>query len=170
VRKAAVAAAYCAVLATAAGCFSVARTREHEVIASEGRTATLAVLIDAPGPMLGPIALLLWPVETVFDIGLAVRAPFDRDLDVRWGPLGALGAIVLPGLTVVPYFYAPVLGWPTNVPPATFDALLERVRAGDGVAAYRELLGEDGQLSRFTIHDVQVVPDAAPPGLSPAGR
>jgi hypothetical protein len=164
------------VLLAAAGCFTVARTREREVIETEGRTATLAVLIDAPGVFgLGPAALLFWPVETVVDVGLAVRAPFDPDLDIQWGPLGALGAIVLPGLTVLPYIYRPPLGWPrngppANVPPATFDALLARVRAGDGVAAYHELLGDAGGLSRYTIHDVQLVPDPGPPKPGAAHR
>lgn len=140
------------VAALLAGCHSLAGIRVDQRVRAEGRTADLALWCRAPESILSDgespvgeavIALLLYPVDVLASTYVAIRAPFEERLEVRGGPFGALAGICLPWVTLVPYVYPPfhVMFQPKEIElsPAEFDRLLERVRAGDGVDAYRAL-------------------------------
>ena len=43
--------------------------------------------------------VLLYPLDAIYNLGTAFDAIFDPEYDVRWGPLGALWTIVMPGAT-----------------------------------------------------------------------
>lgn len=43
--------------------------------------------------------VFFYPLDAIYNLGAAFDAIFDEDYDVRWGPLGALWAIAMPGAT-----------------------------------------------------------------------
>ncbi len=132
-------------------CYSLAQTPLTRRIRTEGATVVLRIWINNPGPVLSappsPLhdaihVLLLYPVEIVLDTGIAVTAPFDPDFEIRWGPIGAVAAIVLPGVTLMPDFYLPPgIREDVVLEEPAFDDLVARVRSGDGIKAYHEIVG-----------------------------
>ncbi|MCU0862419.1 MAG: hypothetical protein MUC36_01385 [Planctomycetes bacterium] len=138
-------------LSLLAGCHSLAGIRVDQRVHAGDRSAELALWCRAPDSILSGetplyeafVALLLYPVDVIASTCVAVSAPFDDRLEVRGGPVGALAGICLPWVTLVPYVHPPfhLMGQPKELEltPAEFDLLLQRVQAGDGAAAYREL-------------------------------
>lgn len=135
-----------------ASCHSLAGVRVDQRLGADDRTAVLGLWCRAPDSVLtdgdapvaeAAIALVLYPLDVLLSTVVAVRAPFDAELEVRGGPLGAVAGICLPWVTLVPYIYPPfhVMFAPQqlDLTPPEFDRLITRIRAGDGVAAYREL-------------------------------
>lgn len=143
-----------AVLCTA-GCHSLARICVTPTVrTADGDAQVLRVWIDAPGPAgddedlaLGCAisGLLLFPLESLLSAYTAVTAVVDPDLEIRWGPVGTVLGIGLPWVTLLPYVYGP---YAALEPPeytldrAEFAELVARTRAGDGVAAYREIIAD----------------------------
>lgn len=146
------------VLALLAGCHSLAGIRVDQRVVAGDRAAVLALWCRAPDSILSDgdtpvfeafVALLLYPVDVLASTYVAVHAPFDEKLEVRGGPFGAVAGICLPWVTLVPYVYPPfhLMMQPKELEltGAEWEQLLARVRAGDGVAACREL-GRFGSL------------------------
>lgn len=143
------------VLCVTSGCYSLSRIRLSEIIKTDGEAVVLWIWIDAPGPRLSdgdyPVsdavsALVLYPLDLVMSASIAVRAPFDPELDIRWGPIGALAGVALPWVTLIPYIYPPY-GVLNPLPEvaidrSAFDDLVARIKAGDGTRAYREIVAE----------------------------
>ena len=102
-------------------CYSMASTRHEVVIFSKESPKALVIhgwvdrgWIVNMGPHRGftnvvfyqvPQVLLLYPLDIVMSSALAFDAMCNPALDVRWGPLGAAMAIVLPGVTAFPGVY-----------------------------------------------------------------
>ena len=139
-------------LSLLAGCHSLAGIRVDQRVHAGDRSADLALWCRAEDSILSDgdvpvyeafVALLLYPVDVIASTCMAVSAPFDDRLEVRGGPFGALAGICLPWVTLVPYVYPPfhlmVPPKELELTPAEFDLLLQRVQAGEGAAAYREL-------------------------------
>jgi hypothetical protein len=131
----------------------MARIRMSRNVTTENRAVTLDLMIDAPGPVLsGPpipvldagISLVLYPVDKFLSTLIALQAPFNADLDIRWGPVGALAGMTLPWVTLIPYLLPPNPLADIDLDPRVFDELCRRVREGDGVDAYTELVQECG--------------------------
>lgn len=130
-------------------CYSLAKCRMDQRVSSPDTTVVFSVWVNAPGPprssprnpVLGAItAVGLYPYDVVFSTCGALAAPFDPDLSIRWGPLGAVAAITLPGVTLVPYIYGP-LGWDIELEQSAFQGLINRCRTSDATQAYREIAG-----------------------------
>ena len=133
------------------GCYSLAQCRLPVHVKTDDASVALWVWIDAPGPVLSdppsPVrdaitTLVLSPFELLLDTAVAVRAPFDPDLDIRWGPVGAVAGIVLPWVTLVPDFYEQLPIPEITLEPSAFDVLVSRIRSRDGFDAYREIVAE----------------------------
>lgn len=176
-------AAALAALPLLGGCYSLAQIRLTERVKTDNASLDLWVWIDAPGPVLSeppmPVfdaisALIFYPVEVLLDTSVALRAPFDPTLDIRWGPLGALGGIALPWVTLVPDFFKPLPLPDITLEPAAFDLLVSRIGRGDGVAAYREIVakcpwrGGEAALLSVDIKSGSLV-TAAPQGAAADG-
>lgn len=144
-----------AVAIVMAGCHSLAELRVHRTVHTDRESAMVGIWIRAPGPVLSDpehpvydaaIALVFYPWDVVSSTIAAVRAPFDADLAITWGPIGAVAGIALPGLTLMPYLYpARHVTFPPDaveLDAASLDELASRIAAGDGVAAYREIVGD----------------------------
>lgn len=43
--------------------------------------------------------VLLYPLDAIYNLGCGLEAAFDSEYDVRWGPLGVLWAVAMPGVT-----------------------------------------------------------------------
>lgn len=138
-----------------AGCYSFSELRVHETVRSGPDTAVLGIWIRAPGPVLSDppmwlfdaaVAIVFYPWDVVSSTCVAVSAPFDPDLDVTLGPLGVVCGIALPGLTLMPYLYpARHMAFPppdVSLDESSFKSLVARIKAGDGLRAYRELVGK----------------------------
>ncbi|MEQ1633742.1 MAG: hypothetical protein ABL997_15285 [Planctomycetota bacterium] len=136
-----------------AGCHSLTGLRVDQVVRSEDRTAVLLLWFQAPAyPMTGGdsptveaiTSIVLYPIDVLMSTAVAIQAPFDEKLEVRYGPAGAVAGICLPWVTLVPFLYTPyyVLHPPAEVelPRSEFDRLLASVHRGDGLAAIRELV------------------------------
>lgn len=135
-------------------CYSLATLRVHQTVRADQHEVVLGVWIRAPGPVLSDpelpvydavVAIVFYPWDVVSSTCVAVSAPFDPDLDIRWGPTGAVAGIVLPGVTLMPYLYpARHMMFPPpdlELDTPACEALLARIEAGDGVSAYREIVG-----------------------------
>lgn len=123
-------------------------------------------------------SILLYPLDVLASTAVAVSAPFDARTDITWGPVGALAGICLPWVTLIPYGYPP-LCMPQPSPVVElgaedFEDLLVRIRSGDGITAYRQLVAAefDRQLAEMHLaaagacplrlivtHDGEEVPD-----------
>lgn len=79
------------------------------------------------------IGIVTWPVDVVQSSILGSIAVFDPDLGIAWGPLGALGGILVPGLTLSPYVMAPMSPrfLEIRIEPGEYSALMKAVRRGD---------------------------------------
>lgn len=125
------------------GCHSLARLRFEQTIRTDGRQAILGLWTDGV-PLLPPNdpvqPLVCYPFDVLASTWFAVVAPFTPDLDIRWGPIGALAGIVLPGLTLTctAWVYPPV---EARLAPEEFDRLVESIQTENPVAAYRAVLG-----------------------------
>ncbi|MCC7396521.1 MAG: hypothetical protein IT455_05585 [Planctomycetes bacterium] len=164
-----------------ASCHSLAGVRVDQRLCADDRTAVLGLWCRAPHSVLAdgeaPVAeaaaaLVLYPLDVLLSTMVAVRAPFDAKLEVRGGPFGAVAGICLPWVTLVPYIHPPfhVMFAPQqlDLTPPEFDRLLARIRAGDGVAAYREL-GRGGLGD--VVYAVEMLPaPAASDGGGVGGR
>lgn len=163
---------------TPTGCHSLSELRVHRTIECEHGAAVLGIWIRAPGPRLsdperpvydGVIAVLFYPWDVVASTIAAVRAPFDPDLDVTWGPIGAVAGIALPWVTLMPYLYpARHMTFPPEavvLDAASFAALESRIASGDGIAAYREIVGtcpwDGGGDAMIAVEWVHALPPAA---------
>ena len=148
-------------LSLLAGCHSLAGIRVDQRVHAGDRSAELALWCRASDSILSDgempvyeafVALLLYPIDVIASTCTAVSAPFDDRLEIRGGPVGALAGICLPWVTLVPYVYPPFhLMMPPKeleLTPAEFDLLLQRVQAGEGAAAYREL-GKEARLGEL---------------------
>lgn len=171
-----------AVAALLASCHTLAQLRVHRTVRSPDSTAVLGIWIRAPGPVLSDppkwladafVAVLFYPLDVLSSTVVAVGAPFDPDLDIAWGPAGALAGIALPGLTLMPYLYPAfhMMFPPPDLPlePASFDALLARIQAGDGLGAYCDIVGScpwdggaDAMLAVEVIDDRPAATDPSP--------
>ena len=132
------------------GCFSLAQRRMDQTVRTDGATAKLSIWIDSRAPMhhepRQPVSealasLALYPVDVVYSSLAAVTAPFDSDVAIRFGPVGAIAGIALPWITVMPEIYGPMPFHDVAIERRDFDELVLRIEAGDGVAAYRKLFG-----------------------------
>jgi hypothetical protein len=131
----------------------MSRIRMSQCVRTENQAVTLDLMIDAPGPVLSSpphpvldvcIPLVLYPVEKFLSMLVAVQAPFNADLDIRWGPVGALAGLTLPWVTLIPFILPPNPLADVHLDPPVFDELCRRVREGDGVEAYTEIVQECG--------------------------
>lgn len=155
-----------AVLCSASACHSMARIRMSQNVRTEDRTVTLDLMIDAPGPVLsGPphpvvdlcIPLVLYPLDKWLSFAIAVQAPFNADLDIQWGPVGALAGLTLPWVTLIPYIFPPERLADVDLNPEVFDEFCHRVQRGDGVRAYTELVQTSGWPGGFdALHSVRL--------------
>ena len=137
----------------AGGCYSLTQLRASQVIRTSGETQVVAVWFMAPGNPMGggssPVAeaataVIFYPLDVLISTAVAVRALFHPGMDITWGPVGAVAGITLPWVTLIPHLYPPLcMLWPTpevNLSPAEFQSLVARIRQGDGLSAYRELV------------------------------
>lgn len=135
------------------GCYSLAELRLHQPVRSGEDNVVLGIWIRAPGPVLSEprlwlydavIATVLYPWDVVSSTYTAVTAPFDPDLDISMGPIGAICGIALPGPTLIPYIYPPypMLAQPRAIEldASSYASLLARIETGDGVGAYRDIV------------------------------
>ena len=140
-------------LGLCAGCHSLTQLRvRQEVVCAEQRVVLGVWFLGRAHPVTGGDApaveavtsVILYPVDVLASLAVAVRAPFDPRLDITWGPVGALAGICLPWVTLVPHLYPPscLLEAAPRVElrAAEFEELRARTRAGDGLRAYRELV------------------------------
>jgi hypothetical protein len=146
------------------------RIRMSQSVRTENQAVTLDLMIDAPGPVLSDslpivnagISLLLYPIDKSVGLVIVALAPFSSDLDIRWGPLGALAGITLPWVTLIPFLLPPRPLADVALDPQVFRELCDRVRSGDGVRAYTELVQECGWEGGFdALHSVRFH-DSAP--------
>jgi len=140
-----------AILLAASGCYSLARVGHSVVVRSETEEATLRVWVNSTGPVLSsppnPVwevvcPVLVYPMDVLGSLFMAGQAPFDPDLDIEWGPVGAVAGIVLPWVTLLPDLYSWTTVEDVELSPAAFSALLDGIRNGDGIPAYEEILEE----------------------------
>jgi hypothetical protein len=139
-------AALCLVLS---GCHSLAMLRMSQCVRTDGADLVLRLWIHAPGPVLSSpprpihdavVAVLFYPGDLVVSTVVALQAPFDPDLAIRWGPVGALAGILLPGVTLIPFFYPPFQPADAVLDRRAFDELVTRAQGGDGREAYRDIV------------------------------
>jgi hypothetical protein len=132
------------------GCYSIVNIRLKQSVHAGETTKVVGVWIRAPGPtwsdppipVLDAIApLVFYPLDVVFDLVTACKAPFDPNIEIRGGPIGALTAIALPWITLIPYFYGPLPLPDVELQPEALAELIERIRRGDGSAAWRQIMG-----------------------------
>jgi len=136
-------------------CYSLATLRVHQTVRADQHEVVLGVWIRAPGPVLSDpdlpvydaaVAIVFYPLDVVASTCVAVSAPFDPDLDISWGPIGAIAGVLLPCVTLMPYLYPArhMMFPPPNleVDRPAFEALISRVTAGDGVRGYRDIVGQ----------------------------
>jgi hypothetical protein len=135
----------------ASSCHSLTRIRRSHEVRCAGAATLLEVWVDAPGPILRSppnavydtvVPVLLYPLDKLSSLIVAVRAPFDPDIDLQWGPFGAVAGITLPWVTLMPFVYPPFEWATVELEPAAYADLLSRIDAGDGAAAYLEHVGE----------------------------
>lgn len=92
-----------ALIAPLAGCGSIAERRTEVVLASSRHTLALELSLRdysaATESHLYLFDTLLWPVDALVSTWYSLTAINDDDVHVAWGPLGALGAILLPWCT-----------------------------------------------------------------------
>lgn len=153
-------------MALLASCYSLTGWRVEQRVVAEDRAAVLALWCRMPSywssdpdkvALQGLAGLVWWPFDALFSASVAVRAPFDETLEVRGGPAGAVVAICLPWFTLLPngvmtphFLVNPPAA--LELTAAEFDQLLERVRRGDGVEAYRAL--ENSPSTSENVHAV----------------
>lgn len=155
-----------ALLVVASGCYSMTRVRMLQDVRTVGDAATLELWIDAPGPVLSEppilvfdviVPVVFYPLEKISSLLVAIRAPFDETTEIRWGPIGALAGVTLPWVTLIPDFYGPLPLADVVLDRAAFDELMRRVRAGDGVRAYVEVVRSCGwRGGEAALHSVYV--------------
>lgn len=140
----------------AGGCYSLAQLRVSQVIQADDQRVVVGVWFMAPGHLLTggdvPVAeavtaVLLYPLDVLNSTVTAVRAPFDSDLDITWGPAGAVVGIALPWVTLIPYLYPPLCllrpASEVQLSASDFAELVSRIRQGDGLSAYRALVAPE---------------------------
>ena len=120
-------------------------------VRTENQALTLDLMIDAPGPIPTPlpvldvcIPLFLYPIDKFLSSYVAIWASFDPNLEIQWGPVGALAGVTLPWVTLIPYLYPPHPLADVDLDPQVFDELRQRVHESDGVDAYIELVKKCG--------------------------
>jgi hypothetical protein len=124
------------------------------------------------------VAIIFYPWDVVSSTCVAMSAPFDPDLDVSLGPIGALCGIALPGLTLMPYLYPAhhMTFPPPDVPldASSFKSLVARIKAGDGLRAYRDIVGsypwDGGSEAMITIELIEDPNEAAQQGAAADDR
>ena len=139
-----------------AGCYSLSQLRLDQVVRTSDDAVTLGVWFMARGcPMSGgdaPVAeavtaILFYPLDVLLSSVVAARAPFDPRLDITWGPVGAVAGIALPWVTLIPHLYPPLCvlrpAPEVSLSASDFANLVDRVRGGDGLSAYRQLVGSE---------------------------
>lgn len=160
-----------------AGCYSLTQLRVRQVIRAGDHHAVVGVWFMAPGNPItagdapaaeAVCAVIFYPFDVLFSTAIAIRAPFDSDLDITWGPVGAVAGIALPWVTLIPHIYPPLcLLRPTpevELSSSDFADLVSRIRQGDGLAAYRALVAPElWACDRQTMMSVMLIvsPDNA---------
>lgn len=121
------------------GCYSLACCGLDKRLTAPDRTTVVAVVVwerepglaDVGSPVQGTLlSIVTYPLDILASSVFAVAAAFDSRLDVRWGLLGAVGAITLPGLTLVPSRFKRLDAREVAIEPQAFDALLLAIRNG----------------------------------------
>ncbi len=119
------------------GCYSLACTRDTLRVMAEGRPEVIVVhRWTGDDWSRGEITwrrvvggLLLYPVDVFFSTIMACKAMIEPDLSIRWGPLGAVAGIVLPGVTCA---FPPLdSSGPVRLPSNRFAELLAASHAGE---------------------------------------
>jgi hypothetical protein len=135
------------------GCHSLTRIRLSQDVRSESVATVLELWVNAPGPLLSDpprvvgdvlIPLVLYPLDKLLSLTVAVQAPFNPDVDLQWGPFGALAGLTLPWVTLIPYVYPPVALPDVELAPDKYAELMTRIDAADGVRGYAEIIGDGG--------------------------
>ncbi|MFO1050622.1 MAG: hypothetical protein U1F36_00240 [Planctomycetota bacterium] len=141
-------------------CYSIASLRVTQRVSSGEQSAVLEMWVDAPGPMepnsdpFGRVVagVLFYPFDKLFSLINAVHAPFDPDIDIRYGPLGALAGITLPEITLVPFVMQADTGArEVELPSDAFARLVEDARRGEGIATYLELVKPEDRRDRTAV-------------------
>jgi hypothetical protein len=131
----------CALL-TLTGCYSLMRVRKTVEMTSATRSAVIHVWENSPNDtniVWGSfVSVLLYPFDIVWSTGAALDTIGCPYREIRGGAVGALGAILLPGLTLVApdlrvFMSQPPYGILNNLSEDEFDAVLEAVRGGTAV-------------------------------------
>lgn len=155
-----------ALLAFLSGCYSMTRVRMLQGVTTDGDAATLEVWVDSPGPVLSDppvlaydviVPVVLYPLDKLSSLLIAIKAPFDPATDIRWGPIGALAGITLPWVTLIPDLYGPLPLRDVVLDRVDFDRLMTRVRQGGGVRAYIDIVKDcRWRGGQSALHSVRV--------------
>jgi hypothetical protein len=128
-------------------CYSVFQRRSTIIVDAEGVSECVLVeswheqgwgFFDYP-VLATPVVLLMYPFDVVASTLASLHCAWSDDYRLRWGPLGALAAIALPGVTASPGMIGPSFDCRQRISPARMKELLEEVRADRGEAAIRGL-------------------------------
>ena len=130
------------------GCVNLGLARHEVRFRVEERPEYVAVDVWEPLPPRGEVdanhivfGLLAWPADALISLGYAVAAPFQSDYRIRWGPVGALCAVVMPYLTLAPPLKVPppLAQHPRFVTPLEFEQLRHLASRGDHAGVRRVL-------------------------------
>lgn len=141
---------------TLQSCYSFTIFRETVTLEAPGRPSKVVVEVrDVAGdgvfasePGGAAVAsVMMYPFDVVVSTFVACQAMFDRNLEVQWGPAGALLGISLPGPTLFPGV-GHVPRPERSVDPKVFDELLQAIRDGKEEAVFRRI---EGLWSRKTL-------------------
>ena len=139
-----------ALLATAS-CYSFAVGRDTVELKSEqGSTwvyvwysdqTTAENTLEQDWPLPIVTAVVVQPINMLFGVLQGCTAPFNAEYDIRFGPIGFVAGVLVPGLTVMPALMSVPGTWPLPVDDAVRQQVLEGIDAGNGVAAFRAAAG-----------------------------
>lgn len=132
------------------GCYSLTELRVSQQIGSGEQQVTVGLWVRAPG-MGGDVpvgnaltAVVFYPLDVFMSSVVAVGAICDPEVDISWGPVGAVAGIALPWVTLIPHVCLPgFMMQPSpdaHLDPQEFATLVSRIRTGDGLAAYLEIV------------------------------
>lgn len=160
-------------LLLAVGCYALSNVRSTETIATDGKLATLEIWSEAHGPILSdpriwPLdaitALVFYPLDVIASSAYAIQAIDDPDLEVRYGPVGALVGIVLPFFTVIPDIYYGI-SWERyrRLETEQFDRLVRACWSGHGAAVYDQMFFDPWKLrarrsALISVEILEIVP------------
>lgn len=120
------------------GCYSLACTRTDMCITTRKRPEVVVFRVWIAAGQLQPVSLettvqtlAAYPIDVLASATVALLAPFNPEFDVRFGPLGAVAGILLPGFTVTTFLDG--FSWDGGfvVSQSEFETLLAATRGGD---------------------------------------